>query len=102
MVLNEYSRKQLQDIISGISITESESALYAAHNFLCSSFATNTTIKKDFEYQQRIKEEQKHELISFAKNFNLTQDIFVDEDLYLTEGVKLKYIWPKMALMLSK
>ena len=29
-------------------------------------------------------------MISFAKNFNLTQDIFVDENLYLTEGGEAK------------
>jgi hypothetical protein len=90
MVLDEYSRKQLQDIISGTSITESQSTLHAARNILCSSFAINTTIKKDFEYQRDIKEKQKLELISFAKNFNLAKDIFVDENLYLTEGGEAK------------
>jgi len=90
MNLDELTRKQLQNIISGTCITESKSPLDATRNFLCSSFATNTTIKKDFEYQQIIKEKQKLELIGFAKNQNLIQDNFIDTNLYLTEGGESK------------
>ena len=86
MILDEYSKQQLQNIISGACITESKSTLYATRNILCSSFATNTKIEKNFEHQQRIKEEQKLALISFAKENNLIREDFIDSELYLTEG----------------
>jgi Serine/Threonine/Tyrosine Kinase found in polyvalent proteins len=90
MILDEYSKQQLQNIISGACITESESTLHATRNILCSSFATNTKIKKNFEHQQRIKEEQKLALISFAKENNLIGEEFVESELYLTEGGEAK------------
>lgn len=95
MFIDEFRRQQLQNIISGVSITEPESTLYTTRNFLCSSFTTNTTVKKDFEYQQSIKEKQKLELISFAQSQNLLHDNFVDTDLYLTEGGEAKVYFSK-------
>lgn len=95
MILDEYSKQQLQNIISGACITESKSTLHAARNYLCSGFATSTKNEKNFEHQQRIKEEQKLELISFAKNSNLLYTDFVDEELYLTEGGEAKVFLSK-------
>ncbi len=95
MILDENTKQQLQNIISGTCITESESTLHAARNYLCSSFATNTKIEKNFEHQQRIKEEQKLELISFAKNRNLLHTDILDKDHYLTEGGEAKVFLSK-------
>ena len=90
MVLDESSKQQLQNIISGACITESKSTLHATRNILCSSFATNTKIAKNFEHQQRIKEEQKLALISFATKNKLIREEFIDSELYLTEGGEAK------------
>jgi hypothetical protein len=89
-MLDEYSQQQLQNIISGTGSAESESTLHATRNFLCSSFKTNTTIKKDFEYQQRIKEEQRLAILSFCKENNLFAESYFDPELYLTEGGEAK------------
>ncbi|MBK7689942.1 MAG: hypothetical protein IPJ31_02080 [Bacteroidetes bacterium] len=90
MYLDEYSKQQLQNIISGACNTESKSTLHATRNFLCTSFATNTKIEKNFEHQQRIKEEQKLALISFASKNELIREDFIDSELYLTEGGEAK------------
>ncbi|MBK8144877.1 MAG: hypothetical protein IPK62_07705 [Bacteroidetes bacterium] len=90
MYLDEYSKQQLQNIISGACNTESKSTLHATRNFLCTSFATNTKIEKNFEHQQRIKEEQKLALISFASKNELIREDFIDSEFYLTEGGEAK------------
>ncbi len=95
MILNDSSKQQLQNIISGTCIAEPESTLHSTRNILCSSFTTNTTIKKDFEHQQRIKEEQKLVIFSFAKENNLLQDNYFDSELYLTEGGEAKVFLSK-------
>lgn len=90
MNLDEYSKQQLQNIISGACNTESKSTLHTTRNFLCTSFTTNTKIEKNFEHQQRIKEEQKLALISFASKNELIREDFIDSELYLTEGGEAK------------
>lgn len=55
---NDDTRKKLQDIISGKHITWQADTCTAARNFLCGSFSPNTTVKKDFDRQSAIKEEQ--------------------------------------------
>jgi hypothetical protein len=50
------TRKKLEDIIGGAVIEGEADNCKAARNYLCASFSTSTTIKKDFERQSKIKE----------------------------------------------
>jgi hypothetical protein len=60
---NNGFKTAIQNIISGNVIEEQSDTLYAIRNYLCASFATNTTHKKDFDNQQRIKKEQEKFII---------------------------------------
>jgi Serine/Threonine/Tyrosine Kinase found in polyvalent proteins len=102
MRLDEHRQRQIQDIIHGVSILEPQSTLHATRNFLCTSFSTNTKIKRDFEYQQIIKERQKHELISFAQRQNILSDDFADRKLYLTQGGEAKIFFSTDGLHVIK
>jgi hypothetical protein len=63
--------------------------------FLCSSFETNRTPKKDFDNQQRIKKEQEKLLLEFATDKKILNLDFIDEELYLTEGGEAKVYFSK-------
>lgn len=61
-MLSDEIRQQLQHIIRG-TITESKGdCCRAVRNYLCTSFSTSTTVKKDFEGQSIIKKKQAVEL----------------------------------------
>jgi len=88
-MLNDDTRKRLENIIRGNVIEGQESNLTAARNYLCQSFRTSTTVKKDFDNQSRIKEEQKKQLIAYATLAGFWFDN-IDESKYLTEGGEAK------------
>ena len=72
MLTNEIRRK-LEDINQGNVIEEYEDTCTTIRNFLCKRFATDTTVKKDFESKQLIKKEQGQLL----KHFALDNDFFI-------------------------
>jgi translation initiation factor 1 (eIF-1/SUI1) len=72
MLTNEIRRK-LESIIQGNVIEESEDTCATIRNFLCKRFATDTTVKKDFESKQLIKKEQGQLL----KNFVIDKGLFL-------------------------
>jgi hypothetical protein len=65
------TRKKLEDMIGGVVITGQADNCTAARNYLCASFSTSTTIKKEFEHQSKIKEEQSQFLRDFISKNNL-------------------------------
>jgi hypothetical protein len=60
------TRRQLQNIISGTIIEGGKDNCTAARNHLCKSFSTSTNVKRDFERQSKIKEEQAKSIVEFA------------------------------------
>jgi hypothetical protein len=64
------TRGKLQNIVSGTIIEEQTDNCTAARNHLCKSFSTSTNVKRDFERQSKIKEEQSKLLKEFTKGNN--------------------------------
>ena len=64
------TRTKLENIVRGIVLEGEEDNCTAARNLLCASFRTSTTVKKDFENQSIIKEEQAALLRSYSANKN--------------------------------
>ncbi len=88
-------RSKLQNIIQGIVIQEQPDSCTAIRNHLCASYPTSTTVKKDFESKQLIKEEQVRFLKALADSENLLIGEMPADWIYLTEGGESKvYLHP--------
>lgn len=70
-MLPDDTRRKIKDITTGAIIEGREDNCTAARNFLCASFPTSTTVKKNFESNAIIKEEQALSLEEYCKNNNL-------------------------------
>ena len=57
-MLDDDTRKRLENIVNGIVLEGKADNCTAARNLLCASFRTSTTVKKDFENQLLVKKEQ--------------------------------------------
>jgi hypothetical protein len=80
------TRKKLENIIGGTILEGKEDNCTAARNFLCASFRTSTTVKKDFESQSIVKEEQAERLkLNSTKNNWWVHDL-PDESHFLARG----------------
>ncbi|HEY4876479.1 MAG TPA: hypothetical protein VIH86_12960 [Puia sp.] len=84
-MINNDTGKKLADIIHRNVIEGQSDTLTAVCNNLLRSFATNTKIKKDFDYQSTIKEKQKEHLIEFVSHHQLWYPD-IRGGKYLTEG----------------
>lgn len=84
------TRRKIQNIISGISIEGQSDNCTAARNFLCAGFTTSTTVKKEFEYRAKIKEEQHKLLIRFAKENNYWLERLPTDNSYFARGGEAK------------
>jgi hypothetical protein len=80
------TREKLQDIISGKHIAWQTDTCTAARNFLCNSFSPNTTVKKDFDRQSAVKEEQAKILIPFIDENRLWLQPPDTTERFLTKG----------------
>ncbi len=89
-MLSDYAKKIIQDIISGVVVEEPKNSLTTTRSLLCSSFATNTKITRDFEGQQRIKKEQEQLILRFIEDNSYLEINAIDEKYYLTEGGEAK------------
>ena len=70
-MLNHDTRKKLENIIRGVVIEGAADHCTAARNFLCASYSTSSTVKKDFDRQSIIKEEQTSALKHYITNATL-------------------------------
>src|SRR4051812_36868386 len=70
-MLNHDTRKKLENIIRGIIIKGAADHCTAARNFLCTSYSTSSTVKKDFDRQSIIKEEQASALKHYSTSTTL-------------------------------
>ena len=83
-------RNKLQNIVQGTIIQEQPDSCTAIRNQLCASFPTSTTVKKDFESKQLIKEKQ----VSFLRQLAISQNLWIPNVSadwhYLTHGGEAK------------
>lgn len=85
-MIDNDTRKRLKDIVSGNVLEGAKDNCTSIRNHLCSSFRTSTTVKKEFESQSIIKEEQVKVLRSFCDANNLWVKELPTEEQYLTRG----------------
>lgn len=83
---NDDTRSKLENITKGIVIEGTKDHCTAVRNFLCGSFITSTTVKRDFESKAIIKEEQAKCLIRFAKENHLWLSSTPAPDKFLARG----------------
>jgi hypothetical protein len=67
-MLPDDTRRKIENITAGVVIEGSQDHCTAIRNFLCSRFATSTTVKTDFESKAVIKEEQGILLIKYSES----------------------------------
>jgi hypothetical protein len=89
-MLSDDTRKRLENIVAGNVLEGTKDNCTAARNLLCRSFRTSTTVKKDFEGQSRIKEEQAEFLRHYGVLNNWWADELSDEKNFLTRGGESK------------
>lgn len=84
------TRSKLENNIKGIIIEGEEDNCTATRNFLCPSFSTSTTVKKDFEGKSIIKEGQ----VKFLKHYSAKNNLWVtdlpDDSTFLAIGGEAK------------
>ncbi|HET6994256.1 MAG TPA: hypothetical protein VFI06_04690 [Chitinophagaceae bacterium] len=85
-MLPDDTRGKIKNITTGTILEGGQDNCTAIRNFLCSSFPTSTTVKKDFESKAIIKEKQAIVLESYAKKNNLWTANLPDQARYLTRG----------------
>lgn len=83
---NNDSRSKLENIVRGKIIEGEKDHCTAARNFLCRSFSTSTTVKKDFESKAVDKKEQAQALKLFARQNNLWLNDGPNPDNFLAKG----------------
>lgn len=85
MLLDD-TRSKIKNITAGIVLEGSDDTCTTLRNLLCSSFATSTTVKKDFESNAIVKEKQAVVLENYSSANNLWVSNLPKEDRYLTRG----------------
>ncbi|MBV4358285.1 hypothetical protein KTO63_14060 [Parasegetibacter sp. MAH-26] len=85
-MIDNDTRKRLKDIVSGNVLEGTKENCTSIRNLLCSSFRTSTTVKKEFESQSIVKEEQVKLLRSFCDTNDLWVKELPEEKHYLTRG----------------
>jgi hypothetical protein len=85
-MLADVTRKKLEHIVRGIVVEGQQDYCTKVRNYLCSGFATSTTVKKDFESRSVVKKEQ----VSYLKGFAAANHVWLrdiaDNYPYLTRG----------------
>jgi hypothetical protein len=80
------TRQRIKNIVEGTLIEGEADHCIAIRNSLCRSFATSTTVKKDFESKAIIKKEQARFIEDYCDRHSLWCPSAPDEHLYLTRG----------------
>ncbi len=94
-MFNYEVRNKLENIIRGTVIQKQPDSCAAIRNQLCSGYSTSTTVKRDFESKQLIKEEQVRFLQKLADKENLWIPYLPADWTYLTHGGEAKiYLHP--------
>ncbi|HMJ47157.1 MAG TPA: hypothetical protein VK498_07485 [Ferruginibacter sp.] len=85
-MLPDDTRNKIENITKGIIIEGILDNCTSVRNLLCTSFATSTTVKTDFEGKSIIKKEQAQLLETYSTENNLWLTELPDPDMYLTRG----------------
>jgi hypothetical protein len=85
-MLPDDTRSKIKNITAGIIVEGCQDNCTTIRNLLCASFATSTTVKKDFEGKAVIKEKQAGLLEAYSNERNLWVNDLPGEDRYLTRG----------------
>jgi Serine/Threonine/Tyrosine Kinase found in polyvalent proteins len=85
-MLSNDIRNKIQNITSGTIIEGQSDTCTTIRNFLCSRFATSTTVKTNFEGKRIIKEEQARILIQYAKENGCWINKTSYKDRFLAKG----------------
>lgn len=85
-MLPDDTRSKIKNITTGAILEGQPDHCTAARNYLCGSFTTSTTVKKDFEGQAIIKKEQAEYLKEFCSNHNLWVSHLPGEEKFLSRG----------------
>lgn len=80
------TQSKIENITAGIILKGQSDHCATARNLLCAGYPTSTTVKKDFESQSIIKEEQAKNLEKFCINHSLWIEELPKEDTFLTRG----------------
>lgn len=81
---NDDTKRKLENIVRGSLIEGNTDHCTTVRNFLCASFSTSTTVKKDFESKLLIKKEQESSLRNYADTHQLWISHLPEQ--YLTKG----------------
>jgi hypothetical protein len=85
-MLRNDTRSKIKDITSGAILTGQSDTCTAIRNLLCTSFATSTTVKEDFEGKTLVKEEQVSLLVRYIDQHHLWVMNLPGEERFLTRG----------------
>lgn len=89
-MLSDDVRQKRQHILRGTVIEAAQDHCTTIRNFLCSGCSTSTAVKRNFESQLIIKEEQAERLKQFATINNLWLLSLPQDSQYLTSGGESK------------
>lgn len=101
-MLRDDTKSKIRNITSGTVLTGQHDNCTAIRNVLCTSFATSTTVKDDFEGKAIIKEEQVRFIEPYITQHNLWVADLPGEDRFLTRGGEARvYLDPDNKTLLS-
>jgi len=80
------TRGKIKNITAGIIIKGHQDNCTTIRNLLCASFATSTTVKKDFEGKAVTKEKQKGFIEAYGNEKKLWITDLPGEDRFLARG----------------
>jgi hypothetical protein len=85
-MLTNAIREKVENIIRGVIIAGTVDNCTTTRNFLCASYSTSKTVKRNFESQRIIKKKQEAELKVFATENNLWVNDLPGHSQYITRG----------------
>lgn len=85
-MLPDDTRSKIENITAGIVIKGKQDHCTAIRNFLCSRFATSTTVKTEFESKAIVKEEQAKLLTEYCNQHNLWATNLPGQEAFLARG----------------
>jgi hypothetical protein len=85
-MLADDTRSKIENISAGVILKGQQDSCTTARNFLCGSYPTSTTVRKDFESQSIIKKEQQQKLEEFCINHGLWTEQLPSNQSFLKRG----------------
>ncbi len=87
-MFSDDTKNKIENIIGGSLLEGQNDPCTAIRNFLCTSYSTSTTVKRNFESNEIIKKEQSQKLKEYATQYNLWVNKLPDQ--FLAEGGESK------------